>query len=210
MLYSKSTLQALEGTKVSDVEDLALLSATTHEMLTSYEINLTLQWIPGHSDIIGNNTADHLAKQGSRKDQPNKPCSMETVRQLLKQDSKIEWLTRWATGNTGRVMFNEMDKPTKLDPLNQLNREDQSLIFQFRTGHCKLNKHLNRINPQRIPSCRNCNNPYESVSHVLFDCQKLKELRKEFLPLQPSIRNTLYGNVEQLRSTCKFVRSALT
>ena len=207
---SKSTLQALEGSKETDLEDLALLRATINDMLTSYEINLTLQWIPGHSDIIGNNTADHLAKQGSRQDQPDKPCSMETIRQLLKQDSKIEWLTRWATGKTGRVMFNEMEKPTKQDALNQLNREDQSLIFQFRTGHCKLNKHLNRINPQRIPSCRNCNHPYESVPHVLFDCQGLKDLRKELLPLQPSIRNTLYGDLEQLLKTCKFLRSTLT
>ena len=207
---SLSTLQALEGSNKIELEDLFLLSTSIHEMLTSYGIKISLQWVPGHSDIKGNNIADDLAKQGSRKDQPNKPCSMETTRQLLKQDSKMEWLNRWATGKTGRVMFNEMDKPMKQDPLNQLKREDQSLIFQFRTNHCKLNKHLNRINPQHIPTCRNCNYFSESVHHVLFDCQGLKNFRKELLPIQPSIRNTLYGDLDQLKKTTKFLRLALS
>ena len=29
---------------------------------------------------------------------------------------------RWATGKTGRVMFAEIDKPLKPDPLNQLKK----------------------------------------------------------------------------------------
>ena len=111
-----------------------------HEMLTFFDIKITLQWVHGHSDINGNNIADILAKQGSRKDQPDKPCSIETTQQLLKHDYNIEWLNRWATGKTGRVMFEEINKPMKQDPLNQL--KNQSLIFQCRTSHCKLNEHL--------------------------------------------------------------------
>ena len=80
---SKSTLQALEEPNNIEQDDLFSLSMSIHEMLTSFDIKITLQWVPGHSDINGNNIADILAKQGSRKDQPNKPCSIETTQQLL-------------------------------------------------------------------------------------------------------------------------------
>ena len=48
-------------------------------MLTSYSIKLHLQWIPGHSNIIGNDTADMLAKAGAQMEQPEKPISIETA-----------------------------------------------------------------------------------------------------------------------------------
>ena len=92
-----------------------------------------------------------------------------------------------ATDKAYRVMFNEMHKPMKQDPLYLVKREDQSLNFQFRTNHCKLNQHLNRINPQHdIPTCKMSNYASESVHHVLYDCQALSNFRKK-APAFPTI-----------------------
>ena len=74
--------------------------------------------------------------------------------------------SRWAYGNTGRDAFQEMNKPNEKDSINTLIRADQSLIFKLRTGHVKLNAHLNRINSMHPPNCRNCNHPYENTKHV--------------------------------------------
>ena len=178
-------------------------------MLTSYSIKLHLQWIPGHSNIIGNDTADMLAKAGAQMEQPEKPISMETASRVLKDDFHIAWMTRWAQGTTGRVMFDNMTKPCKKDPINSLKRKNQCTIFQFRTGHCRLNLHLNRLNPVHLPICRNCGDPYESVNHVLFHCQPLQIIRERYLPSQPTLQNTLYADTHQLNATCQFIYQAL-
>ena len=103
----------------------------------------------------------------------------------------------------------KMNKPRLEDKINNLSTSDQCIIFQFRTGHSKLNNHLNRFNPEHPPLCRNCDHPYETVHHVLFDCQKLQHYRKELLPQQPPISNVLYGPIIQQRNACKFVNCRL-
>ena len=134
----------------------------------------------------------------------------ETVKQILKNNSKEEWNMRWITGTTGRSVFSEMTKPNSKDSINQLNRADQCLIFQLRTGHCRrLNFYLNRINPMHPPNCRHCDAPYETTQHVLLECTGSRALQRELLPALPTIQNTLYTSYEQLTNTCKFVRLAL-
>ena len=204
---SLSALQALENYSSSQDRDICRLAQSLNKLLTSYDVQVTLQWIPGHEDVSGNERADRLAKEGSKKEQYEKQCSYQTVKKIIKNDSKKAWMNRWEKGNTGRTMFSNMAKPMPKDSINLLPRQDQSLIFQLRTGHAPLNLHLNRINPQHLPICRNCDYPYESTAHVLFDCQTTKSLRKEFLPPTPTIQNVLYGCTQQLQSTCKFVHS---
>ena len=206
---SKSTLQALSESTSNSDPNIFSLAKTIDSFLSSYNVELTLQWIPGHCGIQGNETADRLAKRGTQKEHPEKPCSMPTTNQILKNNFKEEWLNRWSVGTTGRVMFRNMTKPLKNDPLNNLSRADQCNIFQFRTGHCKLNSHINRFNPFHPPQCRRCIHPYETVHHVLIDCQAMKETRKALLPPVPSIDNALYGQAKQLQKTSQFIRMFL-
>jgi len=173
-------------------------------LLNSFDIQLTLQWIPGHSNLQGNDRADKLAKEGAWKDQSDKPSSYNTVRRILRNNIKEEWLNRWGNGDTGRVMYEEMSGPNPKDKINSLTRQNQSAIFQLRTGHSKLNFHLNRIDPCHPPHCRNCIWPYETTQHVLFECVGLKKDREKLLPHRPSIGNTLYDSTSQLEKTALF------
>ena len=62
--------------------------------MTSYDVEITLQWIPRHSGIQGNETADRLAKLGTQKEHPEKKYSMHTINQILNNNFKEEWLNR--------------------------------------------------------------------------------------------------------------------
>ena len=147
-------------------------------------------------------------KNWAGKEQHNNPCSMSTVKQILKNQTKEQWLNKWATGTTGRTYYTERPQPKAKDEINRLNRRSQSIIFQFRTGHAPVHYHLNRIIPEHEPLCRHCNHPYETVPHILFHCSGLQHLRK-LLPPNPTIQNTLYGHLDQLRRTSSFLRLAL-
>jgi len=79
---SQSTLEALENPYESPNSNIDLLALSIHNLLTSYDFQLTLQWIPGHSDLQGNDRADKLAKEGAKKEQSDKPSSYKTVKQI--------------------------------------------------------------------------------------------------------------------------------
>ena len=131
---SFSTLKALENsdTSTQSIDNLALV---IDQLLTSYDIKLTLQWIPGHCDLQGNEIADSLAKEGARKEQPDNPCSFSTLRRIMKGKSREAWLNRWRDGDTGRVMFNEIQEPNPKDDINSLSRKHQCAIFQLLVTH---------------------------------------------------------------------------
>ena len=206
---SQSALQALSNITTETDKDISTLAKNIDKLLRQYNIHVTLQWIPGHSDVHGNEKADALAKQGTIQGQPDKPVSIQTTRQILKSNTKEEWLNRWAVGTTGRAMYREMSTPTRKDSINTLSRRDQCLIFQWRTTHARVNQHLNRTDPLRAPLCRHCSAPYETTKHILLECPQLQPIREQLLPPQPYISNTLYASVAQLSKTCKFIRLSL-
>ena len=204
---SLSTLDALEnGTDTS--KDIIHLSWSLHHLLSKHKKRVVLQWIPGHSGIPGNERADTLAKKGANLPQPDNQVTYSTCCQMIKSNLKEDWLNSWTTGNTGRPMYGHMTKPLLKDPINELKRGDQSLIFQLRTQHVPLNQHLNRIGVKLLAACPLCDYPTESVEHLLFYCRKLTDLRGCFLPKLPCKANCLYTSAYQLEQTCKFYRMA--
>ena len=192
------------GTDTS--KDITHLSWSLHNLISKHQKRVVLQWIPAHTGIPGNERADALAKKGANLPQPDKPVTYSTCCQMIKSNMKEDWLNSWTTGNTGRPMYNHMTKPLLEDPINELRRADQCLIFQLRTQHVALNQHLNRIGVKPSAACPLCDYPSETVEHLLFYCRRLTDLRGRFLPKVPCKSNCLYTSSLQLEQTCKFYR----
>ena len=206
---SQSALDAIASHKEKPSHLIEELLSNCHNASNKYNINITLQWIPGHSGIFGNEQADTLAKLGSNMPQPNKTTSFNTAKSLAKKHSKQTWKSQWEQNDTGRNLFKYQSAPDPKDAIHTLERKHQCNIFRLRTGHSLLNAHRSRLNPQVRPNCRHCNYQYETVEHHLLYCERLKETRKDLLPENPSISTCLYGNRDQLTRTSQYHSLAL-
>ena len=172
-------------------------------------IRLVLQWVPGHTDLPGNDKADRLAKQGSSSNQPQKAITQQTAKMIIQQNYKEEWMNLWANGVTGRTVYEHMNTTKSKDPIKYISRKEQCTIFRLRTQHIPLNAHLNRLNPEHPPLCELCDEPYETVDHIMFNCPKLADLRQQFLPPRPHTTNSLYSTFEQLKKTSTYFNMAM-
>ena len=147
-----SLLQSLQGTNsrnkiLKDIRrQLALLSQKT---------TLTLQWIPSHCGIGGNEEADKLAKKGGEQTQEEGSTSYAEQKQLLKTVFHNKWKERL-----------QVERET--DALANMTREQQVQMFRLRTGHCGLLAHLYRIGRSHTWAlvCRTSTTSYRPVQHT--------------------------------------------
>jgi ribonuclease HI len=201
---SLSSLQAMENWNYASTSEVTQVLNITQKIKYENEIDIIFQWIPGHTNLPGNETADSLAKEACSKNQPDLETSLHSAKTLIKEFGQKRWVDEWAQGKTGRFMQHFIKKPTKLGQQKFLNRKEESKIFQLRTGHCMLNKHLSRIRKDHDPACRHCLVEEETINHHLLQCPKLTNIRKELLPPSPSIESCLYTTTEQLKKTASF------
>ncbi|KAF9035864.1 hypothetical protein BJ165DRAFT_1330957, partial [Panaeolus papilionaceus] len=62
-----------------------------------------------------------------------------------------------------------------------LQRKQACIVFQLRTGHAPLGKHLYTIGKTASPTCIKCNRHQETVYHFLMQCPAYHKERKEML-----------------------------
>ena len=79
--------------------------------------------------------------------------------------------------------------------------------MRLRTGHNRLNKHLNRLKISASPVCPGGQEDQTS-EHVLERCPQLQELRGKMGPEETDIRSKLYGNLEELQRTAAFIAAS--
>ena len=174
-----SVLEALSNKKEQELLDLLELLSRTHRV--------SLQWIPAHCGIRGNEEADQLAKSGSKDTQPEVNLSYHEKKTIIKSTFK---------GKTQR------------DDYHILNREDQVILFRLRTGHNRLNHHMNK-RFKLVPSAACiCLQEDQTAEHVLQSCPRFQSVREEVWPYPKSLDTKLYGGREDLESTAAFIRLA--
>ena len=171
-----SVLQALDNNK------LPQLAKALQQLSTSCRV--TLQWIPAHCGVPGNELADKLAKQGAQKEQLNADVSYQEKVTIIKT-----------------LMRPRQEK----DAFHQLSRPEQVIMVRLRSGHNRLNAHMYRkFKLVPAPTCP-CDEEEQTTEHVLQRCKRFHQERIAIWPSETSLQQKLYGEVGDLKLTTQFI-----
>ena len=185
-----SVLQALQKNTNPELNNLT--SAISHACSSK---NLTLQWIPSHCGLIGNETADKLAKDGAAQEQTDFSTSYSEEKTIIKSKSRESFQRKHPNLN-------------KSDPFYHLSREEQVTIFRLRVNHNRLRHHLfTKLKIGDTDLCQ-CGIEAQTTTHILQTCPNLNEMRKKTWPTPTSKDQKLFGCLLDLQRTAAFIKDS--
>lgn len=177
---------------------------------------LTIQWVPGHEDVEGNEDVDIEAKYAAQgfssfdrrlpvflRDRIRHPLpkSASAIKQAHFGKIKEQWSKDWTLSPRYRRML-QIDPSTPsnkfMNNCKSLTRAQSSVILQLRTGHIGLRAHLFRIKKAVSPGCPHCGDQFhETVWHFLIQC-----------PHYAFARHTLTNKLKHLAGSLSYLLTA--
>ena len=161
------------------------------ELNESLKGDITIQWIPAHTGVPGNEAADTATKEatGWREegygDMAENPPDLQTITSAIKPNTRLDRTIKWErTGRTSRhggVSRRLTSVPHKNNLLEYqiLTKAESAILLQARTGKTGLRSYLYRIGAAESPRCE-CGG-IENVKHVLPQCPKWTGQRVKYL-----------------------------
>lgn len=175
----------------------------------NFEHQLHIGWVPGHSNIEGNDRADVRANLAAETTHPGAITTMCHLRRRARKAITEAWHSRWATkGPSGH--FAPADRfPPSFSPsplLSSLTRSIFSLVTQARIGRAHTGEYYRWRIPGE-PTNGPCGAALQTRTHILQDCSRYAQhqhiLRKVSLNISlPSILGTDKG----ISALAEFIR----
>ena len=135
-------------------------TAALRQTLDSLNGNISLQWVPSHIEIPGNEYADRAAKEARllpAGDDLRVPFGV--ARAVIKREIR-DPPPGHPTVSATYANYN-VNKDRKVG-----SRREAALLAQLRSGHClRLGHYINRVCPEKSATCLNCNEEDETVQH---------------------------------------------
>jgi hypothetical protein len=100
-----------------------------------------------------------------------------------------------------------LTKPRQeLDAYHSLNRPEQVMMVRLRSGHNRLNAHMNKkYRLVQSPVCPCAGEKDQTAEHVLQRCKRHDQERAATWTQETTLQQRLYGYVEELRRSTSFI-----
>ena len=141
--------------------------------------SIRLQWVPGHSFLQRNDTADELARRGALLAPSAIPCSLSPlifrIHSCLFSDWKRTVSLKYFDAQVPSISTEELVFPSHARcVLSRLRCNGHSLL---------LGSYLSRIGRIESTSCSACGHSSQDISHLILHC-----------PATDSLRRSLFGD----------------
>jgi len=167
---SLSSLMSLKNP--FNTSDIAILILQKISLAYKSGIKISLVWIPGHSDIEGNEKADQEAKKAAEyTDTPIlNITSFADIKNQIKELTKIKWQTHWLEQNNKlrKIKNSIFSWPNFLK-----KRRERVIMNRLRIGHTRLT-HGYLMSKDEKPICTTCGTEL-TVHHILTECRQFSE-----------------------------------
>ena len=175
---SRSSIEAMKNYNPKHQSNLLnKIKEKALDLETDSNINITIQYIPAHVGIEGNEEADLIAKNGHN-NQDTIPADLDysEVKVLIKAAQYRRWQLIYDT-QKHEYHIGQIKPIIQKWPWTAIkNRKIETAMSKLRLGHAGLNHHLNKFDMADSPLCDTCREP-ETITHYLLSCRRYDNQR---------------------------------
>ncbi len=149
------------------------------EKLQNNNIQMQLEWVPGHMNIKGNELADKAAKKETKlqKTAIESYISIAYIKRKIKESALIDWTSIWQASKAKEKQYNQFECKSKWKTKTRtLKKQIWSTYIQLKLDHDYFKSYLNKMSNYDSNICQFCNTK-ENPEHLLLHCRRYSQIR---------------------------------